>query len=493
MMTIDEILTRDEGQSFDRKSIRIDAKGLAVTIVAMANADGGEIAIGIDDKTLAIEGVDQYETKLNELLRSPLDFCNPSVSVRCEKLPCTDENGNENHILLMQVPASINLHTNQADEAFMRVGDKSRKLTFDERVQLMYDKGERYYEDTAVYGATVNDIDMDAVAEYVKLIGYTKPPMQYLRENNGFVTMDKQGEEVVSTACILLFGKKPQDFFPRARTRFIRYEGIDEKVGAEMNVIKDVTFEGTILNQVRKTIEFIETQVREHTFLGQHGQFVTLRDYPEFVIQEMTVNAVCHRAYNIKGTEIQIKMFDDRLVYESPGKLPGMVKPENIRHTHFSRNPKIAAFLKAYNYVKEFGEGVDRIYRELEANGANALRFRDNDFILRITVPKVTENDGKVKEKVNEKIQKVNEKVNGNRKEVIEKVIEKAKENGDKLTRNRITILELMIDNPYISVIELSKAVEISVNSIMRNIDNMRGKYLRRVGPDKGGFWEIIV
>ena len=76
---------------------------------------------------------------------------------------------------------------------------------------------------------------------------------------------------------------------------------------------------------------------------------------------------------------------------------------------------------------------------------------------------------------------------------MIEKVIEKAKENGDKLTGNRITILELMIDNPYISVIELSKAVEISVNSIMRNIDYMRGKYLRRVGPDKGGFWEIIL
>ena len=58
-----------------------------------------------------------------------------------------------------------------------------------------------------------------------------------------------------------------------------------------MNVIKDVTFEGTILNQIKKTIEFIETQVREHTFLGQHALFVTKRDYPEFVIQEMTVNA----------------------------------------------------------------------------------------------------------------------------------------------------------------------------------------------------------
>ena len=53
----------------------------------------------------------------------------------------------------MHIPASSSLHTNQADEAFMRVGDKSRKLTFDERVQLMYDKGERSFEDTAVYGA----------------------------------------------------------------------------------------------------------------------------------------------------------------------------------------------------------------------------------------------------------------------------------------------------------------------------------------------------
>lgn len=232
---------------------------MAVPIVAMANADGGTLAIGISDKTWKIEGVDQYAEKLNELLRVPFDFCNPSVQVTCSYMPCTDKDGKENHILLMEIPASMYLHTNQADEAFVRVGDKSRKLTFEERVQLMYDKGERFYEDTAVYGVTVDDIDMNAVAEYAKMLGYGKSPMEYLRENNGFVTTNKQGEEDVSTACILLLGKYPQKFFPRARTRFIRYEGVDEKVGAEMNVIKDVTFEGTILNQVEKTIEFIET------------------------------------------------------------------------------------------------------------------------------------------------------------------------------------------------------------------------------------------
>ena len=490
-MDIQEILTRKEDQTFDCKSIQIGPKALAVPIVAFANADGGVIAIGVSDKTRKIEGVDQHAEKLNELLRVPFDFCNPSIPVTYSYMPCTDKDGKQNRILLMHIPASMFLHTNQADEAFMRVGDKSRKLSFDERVQLMYDKGERFFEDTAVHGATTDDINIEAVAEYINLIGYTKSPQQYLQENNGFVTTNKQGQKAVSTACILLFGKNPQKFFPRARTRFIRYDGVDEKVGAEMNVIKDVTIEGTILNQVKKTIEFIETQVREHTFLGQNAQFITKRDYPEFVIQEMVVNSCCHRAYSIKGTEIQIKMFDDRLVFESPGKLPGMVKPTNIRNTHFSRNPKIAAFLKAYHYVKEYGEGVDRIYRELEANGIPMLSFRTDDFILKITVPKVIE---KVIEKVIDDVN-VTDMSPKNIEKVIEKhrkVIEKAALLNEKLTKNRMLIIKLMIEDPYIPKSELSKHVGISENSISRNIEAMRGKYLRRVGPDNGGFWEIL-
>ncbi len=388
------------------------------------------------------------------------------------------------------------LHANQADEAYMRVGDKSRKLSFEERIQLMYDKGERYYEDTAVYGATVDDIDMTAVERYTELIGYAKSAKQYLHENNNFIATNAKGEEQVSVACILLFGKYPQKFFPRGRTRFIRYKGTEERVGAEMNVIKDVTFEGTILDQVKATIAYLETQVEEHTFLGQHGQFVTNRDYPKFVIQEMVVNACCHRAYNIKGTEIQIKMFDNRLVFESPGRLPGTVKPSNIRHTHFSRNPKIAQFLKAYDYVKEFGEGVDRVCRELEANGTPHLSFHLDDFILKIIVPKVAETSsnriGRVTEKVAENSNKVAEKVAEANKKVTERLIEKANAHGERLTANRIKILELMLEDPYISRADLAKNIGISETSIYRNIEVMRGRYLRRVGPDNGGFWEII-
>ena len=69
---------------------------------------------------------------------------------------------------------------------------------------------------------------------------------------------------------------------------------------------------------------------------------------------------------------------------------------------------------------------------------------------------------------------------------------EKATVRREKLTANRISILRLMAENPYITKIELAAAVGISATSIMRNIEYMRNKYLRRVGPDNGGFWEII-
>ena len=63
-----------------------------------------------------------------------------------------------------------------------------------------------------------------------------------------------------------------------------------------------------------------------------------------------------------------------------------MVKKENIRYTHFSRNPKIAAFLKDYGYVKEYGEGVDRMCKELEAIGLPDPVFNNSTFILKTTV-----------------------------------------------------------------------------------------------------------
>ena len=384
-MTIEEILSKEENQTFDRKSINISPKDLAIPIVAFANADGGDIAIGITDKNRRIEGIDFETKKLNELLRVPFDFCNPTIKVGIEKVPCVDENGRKNHVLVMHVDASPQVHANQADDVFLRVGDKSKLQTFEERLQLNYDKGERYFEDKAVPDAMIDDIDMDFVKEYIDKINYGKSPLEYLKENRGFIK-EKDGEVQISSAAILLFGKNPQNFFLRARIRFIRYEGTEEKFGTEMNVIKDVIFEGTLLNMINEAIAYLDTQVKEKTYLGPDGTFVTDEEYPKFVRQELIVNAVTHRAYSITGTDIQIKMFDDHIVVESPGKLPGLVRADNIRFTHFSRNPKIAEFLKNYKFVKEFGEGVNRMCNELEQVGLKDPLYHTNAFMLQTVI-----------------------------------------------------------------------------------------------------------
>lgn len=384
-MTIEEVLAFEEMQIFDRKSVNIEPKALAIPIIAFANADGGTVAIGISDKTRRIEGIDYDIQKLNELLRVPFDFCIPTVKIEIEKMPCVDYKGRENHVLLMHVEPSMQVHANQADEVFMRVGDKSKKLTFEERLQLMYDKGERFFEDKPVPEADIEDIDLAFVKGYIDRIGYSKTPIEYLKENKGFVK-EKNGKVQISSAAILLFGKNPQLYFPRARVRFIRYEGTDERVGAQMNVIKDVIFEGNILKVVTDAVAYLDTQIKEKTYLGKEGLFITEEEYPKFVRQEIIVNAITHRDYSIRGTDIQIKMFDDRIVVESPGKLPGLVKTDNIRHTHFSRNPKIAEFLKAYSFVKEYGEGVDRMYKELEAAGLQGPEYRLNAFMVQATI-----------------------------------------------------------------------------------------------------------
>lgn len=510
MMTIEDIKDRPEGQTFDCKSVKIEPKALAVPIVAMANADGGILAIGISDKTRRIEGIDQHTAHVNELLKVPFSLCIPSVNIKPEYIPCIDSEGKPNHVLLLHIPASATLHANQADEVFMRVGDSSRKLGFEERMSLMYDKGERYFEDTAAYDATIEDIDFNYVQDLLNVIGYTKSPLEYLKENNNFITY-KDGKEQISTACILLFGKKPQLFFPRARVRFIRYLGTEEKVGREMNVIKDVTFEGRIIDQIRKTIDYLESQVKEHTYLGEKGVFVTDREYSPFVLQEMTVNSICHRDYSIKGTEIQIKMFDDRLVFETPGKFPGIVRSDNIRHTHFSRNPKIAEFLKAYKYVREFGEGVDRMCKELEAKGLHDPKYILTAFILKSTVyaynVKELQTSNTIKGNVtasgnvtvNSEIFTVNGQdcivnftVNG--RNVTVNVTVKNKSVTVKMPQKTKDVLYFLLKEPELSAELLAEKMDCSSRTIKRHLAVLtKSKILKRIGSDKSGSWALAL
>lgn len=74
------------------------------------------------------------------------------------------------------------------------------------------------------------------------------------------------------------------------------------------------------------------------------------------------------------------------MTVESPGTLPGIVRLNNMREIHFSRNPKIAEFLHEYEYVREFGEGVDRMYLEMKEAGLPEPEYRTEAFMVYATI-----------------------------------------------------------------------------------------------------------
>ena len=92
-----------------------------------------------------------------------------------------------------------------------------------------------------------------------------------------------------------------------------------------------------------------------------------LPEYPEAVLREAVVNALAHRDYGLDGATVDITVWDDRIEVRSPGPLPGHITIDNMRDEHYSRNPRIMRVLKTVGLVEECGDGLDRMYREMES------------------------------------------------------------------------------------------------------------------------------
>ena len=382
----------------------------------------------------------------------------------------------------MHVAQSMDVHKNQSDEVFYRVGDKSKKLNFEQRMQLVYAKGEHYYEDAPVNNATLNDLDLNLVDDYCKVKEYGKGAECFLREN-GFLSQKENfnGDmvEIPNGAAVLLFGKNPQLFFQRARVRVIRYEGTEERVGRAMNVIKDKIFTGAILELTNKVIDFIGTQIKEHTFLGPNGLFVTVPQYPEFCWKELVINSICHRDYSILGTDIQVKIFDNHFTVESPGLLPGLVRVSNMREIHFSRNPKIAEYMHTYKFVKEFGEGIDRMYRELLEAGNPDPVFKQAEFMVK----------GTIMQPISTSV--ASSAVDDQKRENGQKRPEKWPE---KWPEKKKIIAEMIMENNFVTISAIEKSSGIGHTTIKKYLKELQQEEIvRRVGPDRGGYWEIKV
>ena len=356
-----------ENKYFDRKSAKIRPSDLAHIISAFANADGGTIVIGINDKG-DVEGIDYAgEEKINSFVNAPKDFCRPMPIYKEEFLNVTNIDMQPDRLLLLHIYESIDqIIRTSNDYTFLRIGDRTKELRGDDLRNLEYAKSTRHYEDEADWDATIDDLDKELLREYKLRIDAENLSDEQILKARGFIK-NINGEERLSHAAVLLFAKNISRFYPNCRIRFLRYDGTFAGVGTNINIIRDKNIEAPLLYIIDEARKFIKTQLREFTMLNiKSGKFQIVPEYPEFAWQEGLVNAVTHREYAMLGSFIKVSMYDDRLEIESPGKLPNIVTVANIKETRYSRNPRISRVLTEFGWVRELNEGVNRIYSDMK-------------------------------------------------------------------------------------------------------------------------------
>jgi ATP-dependent DNA helicase RecG len=189
----------------------------------------------------------------------------------------------------------------------------------------------------------------------------------------------KGGNFLPNLACALLFSKDTETVVPGCRIRFLRYNGIEERTGEEHNVIKDEWMEGIVPELILRAQQVISSQLREFRRLGKDNLFYSVPEYPPAGWYEAIVNASVHRSYALRNMNIFVKMFDDRLVVESPGGFPPFVTPENIFDMHQPRNSHLMDALFYMKFVQCTHEGTRRIRDYMKNSGLPAPIFAQKE------------------------------------------------------------------------------------------------------------------
>lgn len=368
-----------EDQWFDRKSVLIDGPKLAKTSVALANAEGGVIVIGVHGGS--VEGTDRHRKHRNGLMQAALDHTEPPVRVRSDLLPCVNSQGADDHLLVLSVDTSDVVHKTKADEVYLRVGDEDRRLRFEQRQELVYDKGQSHFDGIVVADETVDGLDPQAVEAYVDEIGSSSVD----RALTARALVTPSGG--VTTAAYLLFAPHPQSRFPEAYVRVLRFEGLERRTGRRLNLREDVRCEGNLTSMIEAASVQVERLQPTRTALAASGRFERQGLIPRDAWLEGIVNAVVHRSYSIGGDHIRVEIYDNRMEITSPGRFPGVIRVDDLRNIpRFARNPRIARACADLRFGRELGEGIQRIFDEMRAAGLVDPVYRHGPATVTLTL-----------------------------------------------------------------------------------------------------------
>ena len=361
------------------QKIRTGDKGfrdLAVTCVSLANAQGGEIYIGVDNKTLRV-GDQQVITQdeQNDAVSKLRSLCF-GVALTSSGI-MSDEKGS-NYFIITVFPSLKTIATTSDGKIYIRVADKCEPVRNEDIQRLAEEKGSFQWEINPTRYVWNDSQVIDNIHVFAEDMRQSPRVKEHVKQMDDIEMADHfhliENDRLTNLGVLWVGTAKQRSGLCYPLTvQYIVYNANEEKVRKEE--WRDLTMnpKDLLLDIERKAIELT------YSYEFPNGLFrKEIRHYNPKLLRELLVNAVAHRSYTISN-DIVIRVYPDRLEISNPGGLPLGISRENILHTKHRRNPNMIEIMCDYELMEGEGSGYDLIY-ELNAKEAKRPPIIDSSY-----------------------------------------------------------------------------------------------------------------
>ncbi|MFZ2285081.1 MAG: ATP-binding protein [Lutibacter sp.] len=193
-----------------------------------------------------------------------------------------------------------------------------------------------------------------------------------------FLRIDKKTNTIRTTGLgLLLFGKNPQINYPQSLVKFTIKKQNEDKP-------KILDFDGPLILMPEKIESYLEINFPKAMDRSSFARKEINEVYFE-VLREVIINAIVHRDYTIEQANINVKIDDEKILVESPGKpLVSLEKLQDFTAPTFSVNPKIANVFYQMKFIEKRNIGMEELHHYSEIMGVNKPTIEYNEPYLQV-------------------------------------------------------------------------------------------------------------
>ncbi len=357
------VLDIEESHIADLKSIDITPSKLTRSLSAFANAEGGELFVGIDElgpsKTRAWRGFADVEAANGHIQALEATFpLGEFVDYQFLRLR---EDLQVGVVLKVSVLKTPDIREATGGKVYVRRGAQNLPVVGEALTRLAYLKGVTSFETHPV------DVPIDLVSDSLTVTQFVMdvvPTVEAVEPWLRKQLLVRDGKPTV--AALLLFSDEPQVGLPKqSAVKIYRYATSDKEGTRATLTGQPITIEGSAYDVIKEAVRTAVDTVQGIRILGSTG--LEEISYPQVTLHEIITNAVLHRDYSI-ADDIHVRIFDNRVEVESPGGLPAHITPGNILDQRYSRNGHIVRWITKFPDPpnKDVGEGLNTAFAAMK-------------------------------------------------------------------------------------------------------------------------------